>query len=169
MRLLFFIILKGSFPITIKPVSLQSWKVYASEYETASFQLGHTRWSNSWWVCGPSHSGLGQGLAGQALGADWRMESEVRLRDAQGRWADWSPSPWHQWPLLEFLNNWGETCPFKFTNGTDYSEKIKSKRRRAFKKAYAWKTPSNSALVVISNGELSMVGAGDWKNKDWLF
>lgn len=36
MRLLFLIILKDSFPVTIKLVSLQNWKVDASEYKTAS-------------------------------------------------------------------------------------------------------------------------------------
>lgn len=54
MRLLFFIIFRGSFPITVKPVSLQSCQVYASEYEAVFLQPGHM-----WCVREPFHSALG--------------------------------------------------------------------------------------------------------------
>lgn len=74
-----------------------------------------------------------------------RMESEARLRDAQvGR-----AGPLHSGIndlSLNFLITKGEACPFKVTDGPDYPEKMRSNRRRALKKVFTWKTPSNSAL-----------------------
>lgn len=85
--------------------------------------------------CGPFHSVLGQGLPGQALGADLRMESEASLRDARvGR-----AGPLHSGIndlSLNFLITKGETCPFKVTDRPDYPEKMRSNSRRALKKVY---------------------------------
>lgn len=48
--------------------------------------------------------------------------------------------------FLNFLITGGETYPFKATDGPDYLEKTRSIKRRLFSKAYAWETPSSSAL-----------------------
>ena len=112
MRLLFLIILKGCFAVTIKPVSLWSWKVYASEYETAFLPPGHMWGGHSGWVSVPFRSVLGQGLTGQALGTAWRTGSEARLWGARGRWAGLIPFIPVSIISSEFLNQQGRSIFF---------------------------------------------------------